>query len=117
MTWTLLAIGTALRRGAAAGAAVAGASARHAAAPPVTAPAKTSTVVAARLPRRAPRFARPVERAAPPSLLAVAVVVWAVTRTYPNYDSYYHLVWGRELLARHARRASRPTPRPPQHPL
>ena len=37
---------------------------------------------------------------APPSPLAIAaaVVVWAVTRTYPNYDSYYHLVWGRELL-------------------
>ena len=30
--------------------------------------------------------------------LAVAVLVWALTRTYPNYDSYYHLVWGRELL-------------------
>jgi hypothetical protein len=27
-----------------------------------------------------------------------AVGVWALTRTYPNYDSYYHLVWGRELL-------------------
>ena len=26
------------------------------------------------------------------------MLVWAVTRTYPNYDSYYHLVWGRELL-------------------
>jgi hypothetical protein len=30
--------------------------------------------------------------------LAAAVLVWALTRTYPNYDSYYHLVWGRELL-------------------
>lgn len=31
--------------------------------------------------------------------LAAAVLVWALTRTYPNYDSYYHLVWGRELLS------------------
>jgi hypothetical protein len=27
-----------------------------------------------------------------------AVAVWLLTRTYPNYDSYYHLVWGREVL-------------------
>jgi len=27
-----------------------------------------------------------------------AIALWALTRTYPNYDSYYHLVWGRELL-------------------
>ncbi len=44
------------------------------------------------------RFARPVERAGAAVVLVAAVVVWAVTRTYPNYDSYYHLVWGRELL-------------------
>ena len=43
---------------------------------------------------------------------AVAVLVWALTRTYPNYDSYYHLVWGRELLDG-LRRPSRPTPRRP----
>ncbi len=30
--------------------------------------------------------------------LVAAVVLWVLTRTYPNYDSYYHLVWGRELL-------------------
>ena len=46
----------------------------------------------------ASRFARPVERAAAALALAVAVLVWALTRTYPNYDSYYHLVWGRQLL-------------------
>ena len=28
----------------------------------------------------------------------LGALVWALTRTYPNYDSYYHLVWGRELL-------------------
>ena len=47
---------------------------------------------------RPSRFPRPVERAALVAAIAAAVVVWAVTRTYPNYDSYYHLVWGRELL-------------------
>ena len=44
------------------------------------------------------RFARPVELGAAAFALAVAVLVWALTRTYPNYDSYYHLVWGRQLL-------------------
>ncbi len=44
------------------------------------------------------RFPRPLERAGLALALAVAVLVWWVTRTYPNYDSYYHLVWGRELL-------------------
>lgn len=46
----------------------------------------------------ASRFARPVELGAVALAVAVAVLVWAITRTYPNYDSYYHLVWGRELL-------------------
>ncbi|HWK27793.1 MAG TPA: glycosyltransferase family 39 protein [Solirubrobacter sp.] len=52
-------------------------------------------------PRRASeasRFSPRVEWAATAVALAVAVLVWVVTRTYPNYDSYYHLVWGRELL-------------------
>lgn len=44
------------------------------------------------------RFGRPVELGAAALAVAVAVLVWAITRTYPNYDSYYHLVWGRELL-------------------
>ena len=44
------------------------------------------------------RFARPVEYTALALALGVAVLVWAITRTYPNYDSYYHLVWGRQLL-------------------
>ena len=29
---------------------------------------------------------------------ALAVALWALAPTFPNYDSYYHLVWGRELL-------------------
>src|SRR6185436_13830164 len=44
------------------------------------------------------RFPAGVERAAAALAVAVAVLVWLITRTYPNYDSYYHLVWGRELL-------------------
>jgi hypothetical protein len=44
------------------------------------------------------RFPRPYERAGAAIVLAAAVAVWAITRTYPNYDSYYHLIWGRELL-------------------
>jgi hypothetical protein len=31
-------------------------------------------------------------------LVLVAVVGWALVRTYPNYDSYFALDWGRELL-------------------
>ncbi len=45
-----------------------------------------------------------------------AVVVWALVPTYPNYDAYYHLVWGRELLD-----GQRPTfeayQAPTEHPL
>jgi hypothetical protein len=62
------------------------------------------------------RFARPVEYAALALALGVAVLVWAISRTYPNYDSYYHLVWGRQLLDGHE-----PTfmayAAPTQHPL
>jgi hypothetical protein len=38
------------------------------------------------------------ERLAVAALLALAVVLWAVVPTFPNYDATYHLVWGRELL-------------------
>jgi hypothetical protein len=38
------------------------------------------------------------ERLAVCALAAFAVGCWALVPTYPNYDSYYHLVWGRELL-------------------
>jgi hypothetical protein len=62
------------------------------------------------------RFARPVEYTALALAVGVAVLVWAITRTYPNYDSYYHLVWGRQLLDGHE-----PTfeayAAPTQHPL
>ncbi len=38
------------------------------------------------------------ELAAVAALALAAVVVWALVPTYPNYDAYYHLAWGRELL-------------------
>jgi len=52
-------------------------------------------------PRVAPareRFAPGVERAGAALVVLAALAVWALAPTYPNYDSYYHLVWGRELL-------------------
>lgn len=62
------------------------------------------------------RFSRPLERAGLALALAVALLVWFVTRTYPNYDSYYHLVWGREVL--HAITPSfEAYAAPTQHPL
>jgi len=38
------------------------------------------------------------ERAALAALALAAVVAWAVVPTYPDYDAYHHLVWGRDLL-------------------
>jgi hypothetical protein len=32
------------------------------------------------------------------ALLVAALAAALLVRTYPNYDSYYHLVWGRDLL-------------------
>jgi len=50
------------------------------------------------------------------ALALAAVLVWALVPTYPNYDAYYHLVWGRELLHGH-----KPTfqayQAPTEHPL
>ena len=50
------------------------------------------------------------------ALALVAVAFWALVPTYPNYDAYYHLVWGREIVAGHL-----PTfeayQAPTQHPL
>jgi hypothetical protein len=72
------------------------------AAPPV---ARAGTVRAAR-----------AELAVVAALAAAAIVAWAVVPTYPNYDTYYHLVWGRELLD-----GSKPTftayAAPTEHPL
>jgi hypothetical protein len=35
------------------------------------------------------------------ALALVAVAFWALVPTYPNYDAYYHLAWGREIVAGH----------------
>ena len=32
------------------------------------------------------------------ALVLVAVAGWALVPTYPDYDAYHHLVWGRDLL-------------------
>jgi hypothetical protein len=45
--------------------------------------------------------ARRTEYLAVGGLLLTAVVAWALVPTYPNYDAYYHLDWGRELLSGH----------------
>lgn len=42
-------------------------------------------------------FDRRTERVGAAVVVLVAVAVWALAPTYPNYDTYYHLVWGREL--------------------
>jgi hypothetical protein len=31
----------------------------------------------------------------------IGVLFWALVPTYPNYDAYYHLAWGRELVHGH----------------
>ena len=38
------------------------------------------------------------ERAALGALALAAVVAWALVPTYPDYDAYHHLLWGRDLL-------------------
>jgi hypothetical protein len=38
------------------------------------------------------------ERAALAALALAAVVAWALVPTYPDYDAYHHLLWGRDLL-------------------
>jgi hypothetical protein len=39
-----------------------------------------------------------VTRRGAAGVLVVALAAWVLAPTFPNYDSYYHLVWGRELL-------------------
>jgi hypothetical protein len=70
---------------------------------------------AAAQPARAVRTAR-IELVVVGALAAAAVLAWALVPTYPNYDTYYHLVWGRELL-----HGTKPTftayAAPTEHPL
>jgi len=42
--------------------------------------------------------ARVLERSALALLALIAVAAWALVPTYPDYDAYHHLVWGRDLL-------------------
>ncbi len=35
------------------------------------------------------------------ALAVAAIAFWALVPTYPNYDAYYHLVWGREIAGGH----------------
>ena len=52
------------------------------------------------------------------ALLCVAFGVgFLLYPTYPNYDSYYSLLWGRELLAGEPLRFSEPFRVPTEHPL
>ena len=32
------------------------------------------------------------------ALALAAVAGWALVPTYPDYDAYHHLIWGRDLL-------------------
>jgi len=41
---------------------------------------------------------RAAERAALAALVLAAVAAWALVPTYPDYDAYHHLLWGRGLL-------------------
>ena len=53
---------------------------------------------AARRGHRAVATPRLIELAGVALLALVAVAFFVAAPTYPNYDAYYHLVWGRELL-------------------
>ena len=56
------------------------------------------------------------ERAALAALALAAVVAWALVPTYPDYDAYHHLIWGRDLL--HGTTPGFEDPfAPTQHPL
>jgi Dolichyl-phosphate-mannose-protein mannosyltransferase len=60
-------------------------------------PPRLSTGGAAR-PARAVSLPARVEYTVVGALALAAVLAWALVPTYPNYDTYYHLVWGRELF-------------------
>ncbi|MDP1846820.1 MAG: hypothetical protein Q8K79_03425 [Solirubrobacteraceae bacterium] len=56
------------------------------------------------------------ERAALAALALAAVVAWALVPTYPDYDAYHHLVWGRDLTGGTSPGFEDPFA-PTQHPL
>ncbi len=60
-------------------------------------------------------MSRPRELAAGAALAAAGVLGWALVRTYPAFDSYFALVWGRELAHGHLpayQVGGAPTPHP-----
>jgi hypothetical protein len=59
---------------------------------------------------------RTLEPAAAGAAVLVALAAALLVPTYPNYDSYYHLVWGRELLDG-VRPSFEAYQAPTQHPL
>lgn len=56
------------------------------------------------------------ELAAFAALALAAVITWALVPTYPDYDAYHHLLWGRDLL-RGATPDFETFAAPTQHPL
>lgn len=56
------------------------------------------------------------ERLALAALALAAVAAWALVPTYPDYDAYHHLVWGRDLL-RGATPGFEAFAAPTEHPL
>jgi len=60
-----------------------------------------TVAVEAGAPRRARAVARR-EAAAVGGLALAAVLAWGLSRSYPNYDAYFHLDWGRQVLRGHA---------------
>lgn len=56
------------------------------------------------------------ERAALAALAVAAIVAWALVPTYPDYDAYHHLLWGRDLLGGREPGFEDPFA-PTQHPL
>lgn len=61
-------------------------------------------------------MSRAPERWAFAALTLTAVLLWALVPTYPDYDAYQHLVWGRDLL-RGAKPGFETFAAPTQHPL
>ena len=43
-------------------------------------------------------MSRARERQALAALLLAALAAWALVPTYPDYDAYHHLIWGRDVL-------------------
>ncbi len=59
---------------------------------------------------------RPRERWALAALALAAIALWALVPTYPDYDAYQHLVWGRDLM-RGAAPGFETFAAPTEHPL